>query len=302
MDIPIDVTADIERELLQLQPWMHAYRFAPDTIVGSFKHHGIAESACGPTSDPELIQRMQSAYDELTSTRDGWQIQTLADRLGSLAGLSALDIASATGRMSFLLAERGATDVRGVEIRAEQVEQAQLVKRLAGSRFAGVSFEHDPSSADSPTYRDGETYDLVLSMGLLYHLTDPIQHLRNLRRLTRKAALLHTLTHSGQSTLWQLVLEDPRFLTKAVGGVAWVPPHRDLPGLLQSVGFARVEPISYPELSRWQRRLDGLPRMARLLMPGAATALQAKLVQRQLRDRAVRLMSPGYHAYIAYVD
>lgn len=76
------------------------------------------------------------------------------------------------------------------------MEQANLILDIVPEfSHEQLTFEHDPVSADAPEFRDGETYELVLSMGLLYHLPNPLQHLHNLARLTKEVLILHTLIH-----------------------------------------------------------------------------------------------------------
>lgn len=246
MDIDADVTYELERRLVELQPWMHAYRSGPETIVGTFKFHDVDRTACVRGDDPRLLAAMQVAYADHLGGAPGWEARLLVDRLdGEAAGMCAIDIASATGRHSFELARAGIGSIRGVEIRREQVEQATLVRDVDRSgQLATVEFEHDPVSADDPGFRAGERYDVVLSMGLLYHLSDPVQHVRNLRRLTGRALMLQTFTHARDRGFWQHVREDPGGITKAMSGTSWIPHFDDVPVLLREAGFDRVEGFS----------------------------------------------------------
>ena len=302
MDVQAAITPDLERELIGRQPWMHPFRLAPDVILGNFKYHGIAESACISTSDPGLIRTMQAAYADYLSGDPTWKVAAFVDAVGGVEGTTCLDIASATGRFSFQLADRGA-DVLGVEIRSEQVEQANLIKSLAGDRFSGVRFEHDSTSADDPSFRAGENYDFVLSMGLLYHLTDPLQHLANVRRLTRRGAMIHTMTHARERGYWLLVNEDPALITKATGGTSWTPHFLDVPDLLHRAGFSKAVEVSTPALKNLQRRSTSPSRVARLLLPGAVLSARGRLLAHgYLEDfmaEARRGNNASYRTYIA---
>jgi SAM-dependent methyltransferase len=303
VDVPTQVTPELERRLLDLQPWMHPYRFDPETIVGFFKYQLVDQpNVCTANSPRASIRAMQSAYDDVMRGDPLWLVSELAAR-GLLAG-TALDIACATGMYTFGLADAGARDILGVEIRPEQVEQAQLVRSLDPARFDAARFEHEPTSADDPQFRAGESYDLVLSIGLLYHLTDPVQHLRNLRRLTRGALLLNTLTTPEADGHWLLVLEDPAGMTKAVGGVSWIPHWAAVEPLLRGVGFAHVEPIAsalLAELQVWDRRRHT---GWELLLPWGAVKLVDRRRSRRVQDRAraaLRLgVNPRYYTYLAW--
>jgi SAM-dependent methyltransferase len=303
VDVPAQVTPELERRLLELQPWMHPFRFDRETIVGFFKYQlGDEPNVCTPSSPPETISAMQSAYENVMRGDPLWLVSELGAR--DLLRGTILDIACATGMYTFGLADAGARDVLGVEIRAEQVEQAELVRSLDPERFAAVRFEHEPTSADAPRFRDGESYDLVLSMGLLYHLTDPVQHLRNLRRLACGALVLNTLTTAESEGHWLLVLEDPAGTTKALGGVSWIPHWAAIEPLLRAVGFEHVETIASPrlaELQCWDRRRHG---EWELLLPwGAVKALERRR-SRSARERARAALqlgiNPRYYTYLAW--
>lgn len=304
MDVEAQVTPELEADLLAREPWMHRYRLAPDVIVGNFKYHGIAESACVSSSPPDLVARMQAAYADYRAGDPEWQVRELASRLGGLAGRSILDIASASGRFSFALAANGADDVLGVEIRSEQVEQAELIRDADTSgRFAGVRFEHDPTSADDPAFLAGREFDVVLSMGLLYHVTQPLAHIRNLRRLAREAVLVHTMTHAGERGYWRLVEEEPSGITKAWEGIAWIPHYEDVAALLREAGFANVEVLATPELAGLQRHDRARARWARLLLPGAAISAAGRLAAQRhavrVHDARRRYLNPRFYTYFA---
>jgi SAM-dependent methyltransferase len=280
---------------------MHPYRFAPDVIVGAFKPHGVPATACVPGSDPDLIAAMQSAYDDHLAGDPTWKVRALDERIG-LNGNSCLDIACATGGYSFQLADHGA-EVLGVEIRPEQVEQASFIRDAeASGRFDRTRFEHDPTSADSIDFRSGEAYDVVLSMGLLYHLSDPLQHLANIRRLTRRAAVVHTLTHANDRGYWLLLREDRGEITKAWEGVSWTPHCLDVPDLLRDVGFDHVEVLATPQLARLQRHDRRGSRTARLALPGALIAGTRRIRDRRYLQEFEAARLRGQHArYYTYL-
>jgi SAM-dependent methyltransferase len=176
------------------------------------------------------------------------------------------------------------------------------------ARFAAarLRFDHVETSADDGAFPEGESYDVVLSLGLLYHLSDPMQHLRNLHRLAHRGVVLHTLTNLyGKPGLWTHVGEDPSTITKAAAGVSWMPYYRDLPALLP--GFRRVEYVLHHPLLRG---LQAAPepgvtkRAAELLVPPAVAGVGSRAVGRLRRRRlthALRLgLVPGYYTVVAW--
>ena len=286
MDIDCTVTPELERELARMAPWIHAYRFDDVTIVGRFKRIVDETTVCTRQSPPELIRRMQAAYDDHCAADQFYENRALVARVGTDG--SYLDIACGAGLYTFAMSELGIQDVLGIEIRAEQVEQAEFVRSLDG-RLRDARFEHEPGSADDPGFRSGETYDGVMSLGLLYHLTNPFQHLVNLRRLTRGALLLRTLTHAGERGSWFSQKEDPAGRTHAWSGISWIPHFADVPQLLREVGFSDVEVIAPPKiaaLQTWDERHRS--RLARLILPGAIPAFAERAASRRyLRRLAV---------------
>jgi tRNA (mo5U34)-methyltransferase len=96
------------------------------------------------------------------------------------------------------------------------------------------------------------TFDVVLFMGVIYHLEEPLAAMRRVRQLTRGFAAIETeavlLPGSGGRPLWQFVdaaqlNDDPT--------IWWVPTAEGLRSMCFAAGFSRVEIISDPsELPR----------------------------------------------------
>ncbi|MGH2935503.1 MAG: class I SAM-dependent methyltransferase [Gaiellaceae bacterium] len=298
MLIDAEVTPSLEQELLSRQPWMHPFRFADDVIVGWFKHEVDGDAtACVSSSPPNLRASMAAAFDRHMAADPEYEIRELVERVGNDGRY--LDIACATGWHSLALADLGVHEVIGVEIRPEQVGNAEFIRQLEPRRFAAARFEHEPVSADDSDFRADEQYDVVLSLGLLYHLVDPFTHLQNLRRLAKRAVLLKTLTHAHERGFWMHVREDPRWMTKAWSAASWIPHYADVPDLLRAVGFDAVETVTRPELRRPHARdARTESRLARLILPGAVFSIRGRIDAQAAR--AERLgVSSRYYTYLA---
>jgi SAM-dependent methyltransferase len=302
------ITPELERELRRRTPWMHPFRLGEEALLGTFKYHGLADTVFLNSSPPDSLARAREAYADIVSGRPFAHLDVALDRLGAEPGATYLDIACATGLYSFHLSDIGG-DVRGVEIRPEQVEQARLLQGL-DQRFATapLRFDHVPTSADDPAFLEGEHYDVVLSLGLLYHLGDPLQHLRNVRRLAQRGAIIYTLTNVyGKPGLWSHIAEDPNIFTKATSGLSWMPYYRDLPRLMLEAGFARAEHVRHPLMGKLQPPIEQsvLTRIGALLTPPALTAVASRLVARfQHEQRASALrrgLNPGYYTIVAWI-
>jgi SAM-dependent methyltransferase len=251
-------------------PWMHAYRLGERVITGYFKYEGVGEqltfvNRSSPHAD---VDRLRRAYE--SRRHEVWAafVETLFDRAvpsRSVRGsLHVLDLGSATGQLSIRAVQAGFGRVTSSEIRAPQVEQQRLLLEcLKDATYrARVTTVHDPVSADAPEfparYRD-DPPDVVCSFGLLYHLTNPLQHLITLHRITRSWAIVYTMTHFHPmaKNMWYLTSEKADWVTKAVSSISWTPHFLEVAKLCREVGFASVE-ICYPEM--FERRFPEMTR------------------------------------------
>ena len=102
------------------------------------------------------------------------------------------------------------------------------------------------------------TYDVVLYLGVLYHLQDPIGALRKLRTLTKGRALIETasltLPEHGDRALWQFIEG-----TELNGDPTnwWVPTVEGALAACRAAGFSevRVQKAPEPDANGWGRLL-----------------------------------------------
>jgi tRNA (mo5U34)-methyltransferase len=136
----------------------------------------------------------QTAPDHPLGDFPAYKWQELAPHLPeSLAGWRALDIGCNAGFYSFQLAVRGA-NVVGIDSDEHYLEQA----RWAGDLY-GVPVEFRRQSVYDLA-RTNEQFDLVLFMGLLYHLRHPLLALDAVAARTRRLLVLQTLTTEWEPT------------------------------------------------------------------------------------------------------
>lgn len=114
---------------------------------------------------------------------------------------TALDLACCEGWFSHRLLEWGARRVVGIDVREENVQRAQLVRdhfaiepeRLSFRR-ADI-FELDPDELGR--------FDVVLVLGLVYHVEDPAGALRRARALTRSLCAIESqLTRQSEPIVY----------------------------------------------------------------------------------------------------
>lgn len=242
----------VAREIDRLAPWFHnlhlpsGHETAPDHPLGDFPRVKWWELA-------------SSLPDDLT----GWR---------------ALDVGCNAGFYSFALARRGA-DVVGVDADDHYLRQA----RWAAERFdlaSRVRFEqlqvYDLSRLD-------ERFDLVLFLGVLYHLRHPLLALDLLAEKTERLLVLQTLTLPGDDEL-----ETPRnlpfdsrdallhpgwpkmaFLEHCFADDPtnwWAPNEACVEAMLRSAG---LEVLERPGYQLWVCRPAGLPPRVRAELDAA---------------------------------
>jgi tRNA (mo5U34)-methyltransferase len=103
------------------------------------------------------------------------------------SGLRALDLGARDGFFSFELERRGA-EVLAVDYMPPELTGFSVASRLVGSR---VPYLHQNLYHLDPEKH--ETFDIVLFLGLLYHLPDPLGALRIIRSLCKSRMILETL-------------------------------------------------------------------------------------------------------------
>ena len=99
------------------------------------------------------------------------------------------------------------------------------------------------------------TFDVTLFLGVLYHLQDPFDALRRLRRVTREVAVIETacmvLVGLADRPLWDFFPNDE---LDGDPGNWWAPNVAGLVGMCRAAGFASVDVVAQPpdDLPPWE--------------------------------------------------
>jgi tRNA (mo5U34)-methyltransferase len=245
----VDDADEVGRQIRSLAPWFHNLHLpdgrqtAPDHPLGDFPAFKWREIA------PAL-------------PRD-------------LSGLTALDIGCNAGFYSLHLAARGAT-VLGIDVDEHYLRQARWARerfgisasRLALRRMQVYDLAHLP-----------DQFDLVLFLGVLYHLRHPLLALDIVAEKVRDQLVLQTLTMPGEEvepTPEDLSLEErerllapgwPRmaFIEHRLAGDPtnwWAPNRACVEAMLRSAGLAVVSSPGHE--IHVARRVDDVQRPAEL--------------------------------------
>lgn len=223
MSNDFDHSDELRREIESLGPWFHNLHLpdgtqtAPNHFLGDFP-----------------------AYK--------WEI--LAPSIPeNLNGWTALDIGCNGGYYTFELARRGASVV-GIDVDPKYLAQA----RWAAAKFSVEDRVEFRRMQVYDLMHASETFDLVLFMGVFYHLRYPLLALDIISQLVRRMLVFQTLTIAGEEGFqytedgwfydresmhergWpKLAFIEHRYCGDPTNW--WIPNHSAVQALLRSAGF-----------------------------------------------------------------
>jgi tRNA (mo5U34)-methyltransferase len=171
-----------------------------------------------------------------------YRASLLVDTAATIAGdrssqLTVLDVGCHCGIFSLEFAERGFQHVLGIDLRSQNIRQAQFLAGTFGSD--GVDFL--ALNARDMTDRSA---DVVFCGGLLYHVTFPIELLRDLFYLTKEFLVLDSLCHREPVSAFHLVCnKDITYSAEGETSYEYHPTYRALGDALCAVGFKSIYEI-----------------------------------------------------------
>lgn len=241
---PIERDGELERRIRALDPWFHnlelgGVRTAPDHFLGDY-----------PSFKWRRFQHVVP---------------------GSLRGKSVLDIGCNAGFYSLEMKRRGAARVLGVDADPHVLRQARLAAEVCG-----LDIEFRQLSVYD-VGRLGETFDLVIFMGVLYHLRHPLLALDLLYEHVVGDLLLFQSMQRGSDAVERLADDYPITETSIFGRESyprlhfveqhysrdptnwWIPNRACVEAMLRSAGFAiEAHPEAEVYLCRRGRRAEAV--------------------------------------------
>ena len=192
-----------------------------------------------------------------------WQmLESCLDRnLGTdRYGLSALDLACHQGWFSVNMARTGFSSVLGIDARQSHVDDSNLISSIFNLRQ--LSFQQGDIHDQGPD--ELGQFDVVLMLGLLYHLENPVGALRVCRQLCRNLCIIETQVIPGMTGFvdygsYQYVrplrgsfgivdeIDDTEGPEASVTGICLVPSLDALMWLLEQVGFSSASVLEPPQ-------------------------------------------------------
>ena len=180
-----------------------------------------------------------------------WQSQLKWNRIlphmHSLEGRHVLDIGCHNGYFMYRMAEHNPKSIVGIEPFAKHWHTFQLLNHLAplnNARFSLLGVEH--------THYFEKTFDTIFCLGILYHHTDPVGLLRQLKAsmTTGGQIIIDCQGIPGEDSV-ALVPEGRYATTK---GVWFLPTQTCLINWLRRSGFRNIECFFAEPLSRDEQR------------------------------------------------
>jgi tRNA (mo5U34)-methyltransferase len=238
---PPVVSAELA-ELADSPTWMYEWDLG----------HGLRTTAIGP--ELMSVHRTRAAIMEPVVRK-------------ALAGREAtvLDLACSEGWFAHRALEWGARRVQGIDVRRENIHRAELIRDQLGVPADRLTFETSNVFDLRPEHVG--MFDVVLCLGLIYHLENPVGALRIARALTRGVCVVesqlteqHEPVRHGwggtgeyleQDASWAAWYE-PQELQEGLpiashgGVISFIPNRAALLQALAAAGFSRVEALPVP--------------------------------------------------------
>lgn len=212
---------EIHREFAKYELWHYAYEFEGGLSFST--HHNNPEPP--GVDDPDRpLQRFRHFMPYLVDLNNG-----------TLQGKRILDIACNSGFWSIQCALLGA-EVVGFDARIDLIEQANIIKGIVSAEnveFKVLDFwDMSPQSL-------GGTFDIVLNLGILYHLPKPLEALELTKSMAREHILLDTTVYRTNRAAVAFKWEEPVDIRKASSaGICGNPSKGAINLMLRHIGVA----------------------------------------------------------------
>jgi hypothetical protein len=222
--------------------------------------------------DGEVVQTIEGGTWNILHTTRSRMMDAVLERTfaAGLAGLTAIDLACNQGYFGMQLARRGCKRVLGVDARQVLVDQARLMATVIGlENYAATRadiHELDPAALGR--------FDVVLVLGLLYHLENPIGAIRTAHALTGRVCFIETQlmppaapgpidwgservkkpVHGAFGVIDETHEVDCPLAS--MRGISLVPSLEALVWIMQAVGFKQVTVLP-PPADGWEQLVSG---------------------------------------------
>ena len=246
---PTERQSELQRLVASIPVWFHSIDFGEGVVSGGVKSAELLRAELAALRLPDL--RGKSVLD--IGAWDGFY--TFAAERAGAARVVALDHYAWSLDFTDLPAYVQRCREQGQRPQPwDTVPEAWRPEELPGKR--GFDLAHSVlGSRAEPVVADFLTvdldrlgsFDVVLYLGVLYHMQDPLQALRRVARVTREVAIIETAAVVVPDLEERALVEF--FPEDGLGDDPtnwWTPNEAALHGLCRAAGFARVETVIPP--------------------------------------------------------
>jgi tRNA (mo5U34)-methyltransferase len=204
---------ELEARIAALPYWHHCFEF----------DNGVRTKPFKPERLNRQEQRRRYFFDALLRVTGG-----------SLRGHRVLDLGCNAGYWSLTASEAGADFVLGVDGRAKHIEQARLVFEAKGVDPARYRFEQ----GNIFEHEFGERFDVVLCLGLMYHVSKPVELFELIVRAGAETVVVDTNLFPAPFSFFQVRNESVSAGHHAVDyEVVFVPTRKAVLDLASQFGY-----------------------------------------------------------------
>jgi 2-polyprenyl-3-methyl-5-hydroxy-6-metoxy-1,4-benzoquinol methylase len=237
---------NIEERIKELAPWGHYFKFDESTITGFYKQIASDDEVittpektfCTKYDSKEKIAQFKNAYEDLIvrSKRQFMLINILKKIMGSdFLESEVYDFGCNDGMKTFYFKQAGVKKITGFEYRKECIDRANFINEVSG---LNCNFVHHEISADAKEYTKGlEPVDIVASFGILHHVVNHENHIKSLKKVTKRVLVMHAAFSATEMLLDEKNLNNS---FKSVMGKRKMVNKLDVFNMLYDAGFSYV--------------------------------------------------------------
>jgi SAM-dependent methyltransferase len=166
---------------------VQGFRADPPTVYCPSLDPAMSEYAASALVKRGEADQFLQTNEELAAFYDG-VISQITTHLGGVEGLSVLDVGCNAGYFPISFSRAGAARSVGYD-RIDYQETLALLNEICGTKAKFRVWDYDGA------LNAGEQHDLVLSVAVLVHLSEPLRHLAWLGSAAKKAIFVLTPCH-----------------------------------------------------------------------------------------------------------